>query len=292
MTQHGDEAMSAPGRIPWGQVIAGLAIALVLIVGGILYYRSTVCDQEVTQAGAVVTVCRRLQTTDPPIAGLGLVALLALTAFFTEINGFGFSLKRQVDKVRRTADEALTTAVDAKASADSARSVSQMAEDVTIGALTARTQRRAPDQAGVQQEIEHLAAAYDEIRRNQVPGPTRTTQMTAQASKMISLLAGAAPDLFDVGAHLQDEASGGRRLAGYAHVYANPDPRLTRQVVQALTAEDTAFGQYWAIRALHRLVACDPLALEPNTRRELERFLATVEPASDRAYELRRVLAS
>ena len=80
------------------------------------------------------------------------------------------------------------------------------------------------------------------------------------------------------------------RVAAYAYRYANPVPALIGALVDAVVAEDTRFGQYWGVRALRRHVDADPASLDAATRRRLERFATTLEPASDGADELRQLL--
>src|SRR5690349_7872164 len=71
------------------RLVAGAAILAALTGALVLYYRTQVCDQQLTQTGSVVNVCRTLQVTDPPVTLISLVILVALTAFFSEISGFG-----------------------------------------------------------------------------------------------------------------------------------------------------------------------------------------------------------
>jgi hypothetical protein len=80
------------------------------------------------------------------------------------------------------------------------------------------------------------------------------------------------------------------RVAAYAYVYAHPDSARIAELVDAVAVEDTRFGQYWGVRALHRQVEADPAALDAATRRRLEHLLTTLEPASDAADELRQLL--
>ncbi len=79
-------------------------------------------------------------------------------------------------------------------------------------------------------------------------------------------------------------------MSAYAYLYAHPDAARIAELVDAVVVEDTRFGQYWGVRALHRQVEADPAALDAATRRRLERFAATLERASDAADELRQLL--
>lgn len=76
---------------------AGLAIVLAAIVAGFLWVR--VCDEQLAATGAVVTVCRHMAATDPPVLVLGMVAVLLLSVFYAEISGFGFTLRRKMEEL-------------------------------------------------------------------------------------------------------------------------------------------------------------------------------------------------
>ncbi|MGW7824692.1 hypothetical protein ACWGLF_43090 [Streptomyces puniciscabiei] len=68
--------------------LAVLAAAAALVV----FFTAKVCDQELASKGTVVKVCRHQRITDPPMVVLGLVILVPLGAFFSEISGFGITL--------------------------------------------------------------------------------------------------------------------------------------------------------------------------------------------------------
>src|SRR5205807_10630230 len=88
-------------RLQW---IAGAGLLGLAIAAAVSFSRVRVCDQELTGEGKAVAVCRHLQMTDPPVVAFGGFLLLALGAFFTEVSGFGISLKREVRTVRETAE--------------------------------------------------------------------------------------------------------------------------------------------------------------------------------------------
>jgi hypothetical protein len=271
---------------------AGVVIAGALICAIYLYYSTQVCDQQLTQSGAVVNVCRRLQVADPPVVLIGLVALVALTAFFSEISGFGFSLKRDVQRANKKASIAVSRATSAQSAAQSARQVSEVAENVSINAASSQGGRAVRDGAGeAQAAVERMADEYNQVRKDELSGSARTSKMTTIVSNMIAALSGIASDAFDVTGHLGQQADDGRRLAAYAYLYANPSPEFSPLLVSAILADPTRFGQYWGIRALRKQVAKDPSALDMNTRRRLERYFADLGPNTDRAYELREVLS-
>ena len=81
------------------------------------------------------------------------------------------------------------------------------------------------------------------------------------------------------------------RVAAYAYVYANPDVVRVGELTDAVTAEDTPFGQYWGVRALRRQLQADPTALDAAARARLERFATLLAPDTDAADELRQLLS-
>ena len=137
--------------------------------------------------------------------------------------------------------------------------------------------------------IAALAAEYNAIRDRLPSGSERTSQMTRIVSRMLSMLSGLSSDEFDPSPYLGSQDRG-LRLAGYAFLYANPDPLRIQELTSAVVSEDKPFGQYWGIRAIHRQLQAHPDALDHNTRRDLDAFLARLTPGSDRARELRGAL--
>jgi hypothetical protein len=59
----------------------------------------------VTASGATRNICRDPEVTDPAIVALGVGILVALGVFYTEISGFGLTIKRRIDEVDATARE-------------------------------------------------------------------------------------------------------------------------------------------------------------------------------------------
>lgn len=112
------------------RLIAALTILVCLIVALVGFGRVNVCDEQLSQAGDVVEVCRHLQATDPPVIAVGLIILVSLGVFFNEISGFGFTLKRDVREARETAHTAKTTAANAVASANKAERATAEVERV------------------------------------------------------------------------------------------------------------------------------------------------------------------
>lgn len=257
-------------------------LVIVTIVAGTIVAFSyvKVCNQQVTPAGHIVGVCRHFEATDPPIIAGGLVVLALLGVFFTEISGLGFTLKREVAQVKNAV-------ADAQGNASSALSSAQVAQDLS---LRSPAQRSGPIQKQplLEQEIRKLASEYDNTRKIMSAGPGRTSKMTSIVANMISVLNDVKPAPFNISAYLGSEDEG-ERLAGYAYLYANPDPRLTQQIAAGLM-KDKPFAQYWALRTLRRQIQSDPDCLDLNTKRNLEELLKHLPPATDRAYELRALL--
>jgi hypothetical protein len=281
-----DESQGVGGESPlWVRWTAGLGIAVALAVVAALYYRTDVCDEHLTSTGKVVEVCRHLQATDPPVAALALLALVALTAFFTEITGFGISLKRQVRANTRRTNAALSKAAIAQ-------ETSNVAQEVALQSATAGQAPRSMTPADRVERAELLCEEYNAIREEEGSSRSRSVRLTRVVSKMLGELAGVDPETFPLREHLADTENGGRRVAGYSFIYANPDVSLAPAAVQAVLNESTRFGQYWAIRALARIVQADPHSLDFNSRRALEHYLAGLGANTDRAHELRELLAA
>ncbi len=106
-------------------------------------------------------------------------------------------------------------------------------------------------------------------------------------SELFTLFGGDAPVDSDV-SRLLSSPDRRSRMAAYAYMYANPDCRRIDELVDAVIAEGTRFGQYWGLRALGQQT--DPSALDAATRGRLEQFAATLEPDTDAADELRQLL--
>lgn len=276
---------------PWPRaaIVAVRVVAVIVVIAGVMiavisFPRYLVCDQQLSMAGKAVRVCRHLSVKDPPVIAVGLIVLAALGVFFPEISVLGMSLKRGMAEAKETARNAEVVANRAEDSALVAEAVSLNPSKQDIEGAPEPSDR-------LSREIRVLADQYNETRRAMPSGTERTSKMTSIIARMISLLNNVSQDQFDVSAHLNDKDPG-MRLAGYAYLYANPDPRLVQENTIALLDEDKPFAQYWALRALHRQVESDPNALDMNTRRRLTELLTRLGPRTDRAYELREILGS
>jgi hypothetical protein len=251
------------------------------------------------------------------VVAAGLVIIVALAAFFTEISGFGFSLKRDLAATKqaataatrsateameeslRASDEAAATRQTASAAATSAAEAmqtwQQAAEDlkdfgegldVALGESPDQNNQNAISQP-TRSPLASLAGEYNRIRWTMPSGSERTAAMTSVVNNMISTCRGLSA--FDIAGHLKSEDRG-LRLAGYAYLFANPEPQYAPDLTEVIFREDKPFGEYWAIRTLRKLVETDPAVLDQNTKRRLEAHLQELPSGSDRANELRDVL--
>jgi hypothetical protein len=66
----------------------------------------------------------------------------------------------------------------------------------------------------------------------------------------------------------------------------NPNP-----VILSKVPEDNPFAQYWALKTLRRQLHEEPEALDSDTLESLEGLNKIFGPGTDRAYELRQLLA-
>lgn len=292
------------------QGLAALVIVLILAAAYPVFVSTEVCEQEATQAGQIVEVCRRLQMTDLPVLAGAAALLVALGTFFTEVGAFGISLKREVAQAKSSADNAKSSAENAKAASEAAARaaelagvVSRKAEEAAAFAQGAERSVAKAEQLFTQlamyriepqstsdadENIRPLAAEYNAAR--ELPrGPRRTELMTNIVARMVMLANSQGPKEVDVAPWLGSKDRG-LRLAAYAFLHTNPAPAMTPLLAQSAVEEDKPFGQYWALRALRRQVSLDPESLDLNSRRRLEDLLINVGPSTDRGYELHQLL--
>lgn len=214
---------------------AGLVAVLATILASFLWFR--VCDEQLTSAGKVVTVCRHMATTDPPVVVLGVVALLLLSVFYAEISGFGVTLRRKMAELDERSD-ALQETVGDLAEFNRERVVPQM---VAVPESGASAEGRVPDA-----RIANLADRYNTLRWTMPSGRERTGRMTEVVLQMQEILHNA--DDFDVAAHLTHDDRG-VRLAAYAYLRTHTVPDLMPTLINAAATEEKPFGQYSALRA-------------------------------------------
>ncbi|WP_317443565.1 hypothetical protein [Streptomyces collinus] len=264
-----------------------MAASLVVLAAGaavVLFFTAEVCDQQLASDGRVVRVCRHPQMTDPPMVVTGLVILVLLGVFFSEVSGFGITLKRQVEEARSTAQEAIreTRQSDAR--------YQETAEDLADGVREALSRAQLtgePAERPSVDPVDRLAARYNEIRWTMSSGRARTQAMSDLVDEMVRLLRGARN--FDIDRHLHS-SDRGLRLAAAAYLYANPDPAWGPALAEAAVTEDKPFNEYWALKALREVFRghCD--LLDDETRALLQRRMHELGPGVDRAEQIRKLL--
>jgi hypothetical protein len=171
------------------------------------------------------------------------------------------------------------------------KGAAQSAENKATFAIAQTEPEAKPAISGdAHQEYERLAQTYNEIRAAQKPGDARTRHMTEIVQKMVSLV----PQLknFDVLAALSSQDAG-KRLSGYAYLYAAPDfSKLPALVHTATQIENQPFGQYWSLQTIDKVLYNKPrnAVVDESVHESLKNFLARLEPGTDRHYELSRIL--
>jgi hypothetical protein len=279
-------------RVRW---IAGLGSAALVVASLGAFFPVRVCDQQVSNKGDVVRVCRHMQASDPPVIAVAVALLAVLSVFFNEISGFGFTMKRVVEEVSEKVDavQERTEEVHTASVGNTERITETRSDLAALGQKVVST----PHVEVVQPSMEvgnpalrALAEDYNNIRLTMKSGSLRTSAMGDVVRKMQGVLASDADD-FDVQASLRS-ANGGLRLAAYAHLAQTAEPQWTTELVMSLIdIEDKPFGQYWALRGLIKQCASDPAALNRQARRRLtDELRPRLSPGSDRAVLLREVL--
>lgn len=75
-----------PSTLGHFEILTIVGVVLALVGGFIVFFTTTICDEQATEAGAVLTVCRHLRATDPPVVAFGIVIAVLLSRFFSEIS--------------------------------------------------------------------------------------------------------------------------------------------------------------------------------------------------------------
>lgn len=141
---------------------------------------------------------------------------------------------------------------------------------------------------GKAEQMDELIDEYNETRVSQQSGYPRTTILTQVVARMVTL-SRRLPNYDWRDALYSDNQ--GRRMAGYAWLYAKPDPAAAELLVHTLvTREETHFGQYWAIQALQRCLPFSDAETVATLTPELRAFLSKLPSDSDRSYELTNLL--
>jgi hypothetical protein len=265
------------------------------VAGAIVaFFAVDVCDQQLSSNGRAVEVCRHLQASDPPVIAVALVVLAALGVFFTEISGFGLTLKREVKEASKKDEAAQTVAETTRDKINETAGDLADLGRVVVPQDDATVRSEADTTAGGEAEradpaLVECAEDYNRLRLTMPSGSKRTAEMESVVRRMIALFENHRD--FDIQANLMSP-NRGLRLAAYVYLYANPEPMWTRDLVSALLdLEDKPFGQYWALEALAKQREKDPMAVDTETRRRLiDELQPRLPRTSDRARVLSRVL--
>ena len=205
---------------------------------------------------------------------LALLPWLAPLIKSVDVPGVG---KIELREIERKAEEAIGAALSAEKKADVALATG----------LSSPAEVRTPAPLK-HAELDALATEYNEIRKSQRAGPARTSAMSTVVRKMMTAAAELAPDEI---AKALGEKDGGKRLVAYAALHAHPRPELLEALIRAVEAEDTAFGQYWGIQAIGRVLGTlDQNQISMKTVNGLRELLKRFKPGTDRYYELSRIL--
>lgn len=268
--------------MPFGRrtrIVILVAALVGVVVVSLLFFLVPVCETQLAQNSQPVEVCRHMQLTDPPVVVCGLIVILFLGTFFTEVSAFGFTFKRDVEQLKKRQERIEEKVLDTQSTASRAE---ENTKDLYKNYAP-------PDNAEHPQldTIQDLEDWYDELRRRMPSSSERTSKMGDVYSKMRRKLHGVSD--FDARARLRS-ARGGQRLSAYAYLVENPDPALTSELASVVTSEEQAYGAYQGGRALERLIELDPDAFTPEVRARLESRLPHLPGHSDRAVIFNRIL--
>ena len=243
-------------------------------------------------------------TTNGHVAPLSIAFAYGIIITYT-ILGFLFGyistriylagLFRKADEESLDIQKALS---ETKAAVNSANQKAEFAlANATVGVFrSADQQSRAIDPANPNAQVTpgetlaRLVQEYNEIRRTMSASDLRTQKMTAVIAQMTQV----APSVegFDVLAMLKD-ADNGNRLSAYAYLYARPDYKYLPDLVEALTTDQAAFNQFWAIQALGKVIGLQPNATLPSDLKDkLQAYYDKLQEGWDRKYELEKIVPS
>jgi hypothetical protein len=275
------------------RVAAGLlALAMIVLIVA-LFQLGRVCDPQVIGSGKVVMACRHFRATDPPMIAAGIVIVGALSAFYSEISGFGISLKRRVDEASQAARASLQLGeLNLHATQRLNETTADLADfnrgaTLRFGDMVAEF---ADSAAGADPlaRVHQLAAEYNELRGTMPSGDERTVLMNEIVQGMRSSLR--ASKSFDVSANL-GSADRGMRLAGYAYLLDHSDPQRVSQLALAAANEDRPHPQYWALEALRHQLMTTAQPLPEDDMIKLVRAAQPLDPNSARARQINGILA-
>jgi hypothetical protein len=209
-------------RLRW--LAAAAIVAAILALAG-AFIRVRVCDdQQVSNSEKVVTVCRHLQATDPPVIALAVVILAALGVFFSEVSLLGMGLKRRVAELAEVAGSAQQIGIQNEKETAQLRETAEDLADFNrriVPQTSASPSPHAPRSgAGVwEQKVADLAEQYNTIRGTMSSGNERTVKMTKIVQELRKTLRGVRD--FDIMYYLT-HTDRGMRLAAYAYLMENP----------------------------------------------------------------------
>jgi hypothetical protein len=187
-------------------------------------------------------------------------------------------IELELQELRKGLDEA-------KGAAQSANQVATFAASSPTPIMAATNGQPASESA----ELQRLAAEYNHIRETQKSGSARTREMTEVVRKMAAL----APNVkeYDPRVSLKSDDRG-ERLTAFAYLFSEPEFDLLDELVDSLTTkEDKPFGQYWALKAIQRVVGSQgEQQISSNVVRQLQAFQGRLSSGTDRDYELKRIL--
>ena len=243
--------------VRWRRIAAGCLLVVMVILIVAVFFPGRVCDQQVVSSGKVVFVCRHLEATDPPVIAIGIFILATLGVFYSEISGFGISLKRRVDEVDQTARTGLQLAEQTRTENRRLDETTRDLATYNLDNLKVRGQAGVtpgPEDSGkalsaAEQQVHHLAVRYNTLRGTMPSSLHRTELMADIVQKMGNALMEVSD--FDVAGYL-DSNDRGLRLAGYAYLLDHVEPQYRPKLVELADEEDKPFGQYTALRALEK----------------------------------------
>ena len=226
--------------------------------------------------------------------GLIVIALLPWIGNLVESLKYG-DLEVKLRNLEAKADEAKGAAAEAKGAAESARNLAIVPAGPRTEVPTAPLGLAAPNPTAPAQpqitQMEQLIKEYSEKRNTNPPGDFRTSLMADVVRRMIATAMATDPTIVLPWLNHQDHA---HRLAAYAFLNARPDFSQVDALARSISNPDNPpFAQYWGIMALRNVIGCRGNQSVPEkTVAELQKFLARLQPGTDRYYELSRILNS
>jgi hypothetical protein len=272
--------------------IAGTLISVISLAVIVSFFVMNVCEDQLTNAGDVIEVCRNLQASDPPIIVGGAIAVALLGVFFTEISGLGFSFKRETRAALRAVKEQVDAAEEkASAATGKTQRLEEDMADVHDGlghmALSVVSGPQEPTPFIGDNVVSRLASRYNELRWTMPSGTARTREMELLFRQMEEELR----DTEDVDVRLLlSSKDRGLRLAGIAYLSSNAKPEFIPDLAATALEEDKPFGEYCAWRTLRRRLQGHCHLLVPEVRQRMTGRLGELSSTSDRSLEIRGIL--